>query len=55
VIKKAADKKARDDAKKGGATLQSTEAQPEAEPAFEPDAPEARSQHTAESVFGSRD
>ena len=55
MIKKAADKKARDDAKKGGATLQSTEAQPEAEPAFEPDAPEARSQHTAESVFGSRD
>ena len=55
VIKKAADKKAKDDAKKGGATLQTGEAQPAAEPAFEPDAPEARSQHTAESVFGSRD
>ena len=55
VIKKAADKKAKEDAKKGGATLQTGEAQPETEPAFEPDAPEARSQHTAESVFGSRD
>lgn len=52
LVKKAAEKKARDDAKKGGPALQPVEAEAEAapEPEIEEEAP--RSDHTAESVFG---
>ncbi len=55
VIKKAAEKKAREDARKGGATLQSADAEPAAEAEFEPEAAERRDHHTAESVFGPND
>jgi hypothetical protein len=53
IVKKAADKKAKEDAKNGGAALQSApEAEPE-EPEFVPDAVERRgAEPTAESVFG---
>ena len=55
LIRKAADKKARDDAKAGGPTLQAAAEAP-AEPEFVPDAAEPRrAQPTAESVFGPRD
>lgn len=55
IVRKAADKKARDDAKKGGAAIQPVEAEP-AEPEFVPDAPERRgAEPTAESVFGKQD
>ena len=54
LVKKAADKKARDDAKKGGATLQPVEAEP-VEEAFVPEARERpTAEPTAESVFGPR-
>jgi hypothetical protein len=58
LVRKAADKKARDDAKKGGgATLQAVDA-PE-EPVEEEFVPEARERRgaepTAASVFGSKD
>ena len=56
VVKKAAEKKAKDDAKRGGPTL---DAEPEAAaeaPVVEADEPDARDgAHTAESVFGSRE
>jgi hypothetical protein len=58
LIRKAADKKARDDAKSGGATLKSAVEVEEvpAEPEFVPEAAERRgAEPTAESVFGSRD
>jgi hypothetical protein len=58
IVKKAAEKKARDDAKKGGATLQPADAEPEApaEPEFVPEERVRRgAEPTAESVFGSRD
>ena len=55
IVKKAADKKAKDDAKNGGAALQSIQAEPE-EPEF---VPEERvrpgAEPTAESVFGRND
>jgi hypothetical protein len=55
VVRKAADKKAKDDAKNGGAALQSIQAEPE-EPEF---VPEERvrpgAEPTAESVFGKND
>ena len=55
IVKKAAEKKAKDDLKKGGGTIQPVE-QVEAEPEF---VPEARQRPTAEptaaSVFGSKD
>lgn len=52
VVRKAADKKAKDDAKKGGATLQPA-GQAEAEAEFTPDREERRGpEPTAESVFG---
>jgi hypothetical protein len=58
LIKKAAEKKARDDAKSGGATLAAAgqaETTP-AEPEFVPEEEERRdTSHTAESVFGPRD
>ncbi|MDZ4363673.1 DUF1013 domain-containing protein [Brevundimonas sp.] len=55
VVKKAADKKAKDDLKRGGPTIQEIEAEP-AEPEFVPDAVERRgAEPTAESVFGKRD
>lgn len=55
VVKKAADKKAKEDAKNGGAALQPVEAEP-AEPEFVPEARERRgAEPTAESVFGPRD
>jgi hypothetical protein len=57
LVKKAADKKAKDDAKRGGATLQSVDApvEPE-EPEFVPEERERRgAEPTAESVFGPRD
>jgi hypothetical protein len=55
VVRKAADKKAKDDAKNGGAALQPVEAEP-AEPEFVPEARERRgAEPTAESVFGKRD
>ena len=55
IVKKAADKKAKDDAKKGGATLQN-EAPVEAEPEFVPEERERRgAEPTAESVFGKQD
>ena len=55
IVRKAAEKKARDDAKRGGPTL---DAAPEVveEPAVEADEPDAyKGSHTAESVFGSRE
>jgi hypothetical protein len=58
LVRKAADKKAKDDAKKGGATLQPVEAPEaaEAEPEFVPEARERRgAEPTAESVFGKKD
>ena len=61
LVRKAAEKKAKDDAKKGGATLQPTDAEgtaPEeaAEPEFVPEARERRgAEPTAESVFGKKD
>jgi len=55
VIRKAAEKKAREDAKKGGATLEAAGPEAPAEPEFEPEAAEQREHHTAESVFGSDD
>ena len=58
LVKKAAEKKARDDAKSGGATLKSAAEVEEApaEPEFVPEAAERRgAEPTAESVFGSRD
>jgi len=55
LIRKAADKKAKDDLKKGGGTIQPVEAEP-AEPEFVPDAPERRTaEPTAASVFGTGD
>ena len=55
IVKKAADKKAKDDAKNGGGVLQAIEAEPE-EPEF---VPEERvrpgAEPTAESVFGKND
>ncbi|QBX37800.1 DUF1013 domain-containing protein [Brevundimonas sp. S30B] len=55
VVRKAADKKAKDDAKNGGAALQPVEAEP-SEPEFVPEARERRgAEPTAESVFGPRD
>jgi hypothetical protein len=57
LVRKAAEKKAKDDAKKGGATLQAVDAP--AEPVEEEFVPEARERRgaepTAASVFGSRD
>jgi len=54
IVKKAADKKAKDDLKKGGGTIQAVEETP-AEPEFVPDQPERRgAEPTAESVFGTR-
>lgn len=57
LIRKAADKKAKDDARKGGDALTpagEVEAQPEPEPEFTPEARERRgAEPTAESVFGS--
>ena len=56
LVKKAADKKAKDDAKKGGATLQAADAPETAEPEFVPEARERRgAEPTAESVFGKKD
>ncbi|NJC41835.1 hypothetical protein GGQ87_002130 [Brevundimonas alba] len=58
LVRKAADKKAKDDAKKGGATLQPVDAPEaaEAEPEFVPEARERRgAEPTAESVFGKKD
>lgn len=53
IIAKAAEKKNRDDAKKGGAALQPIEQEP-AEPEFVPEERERRTaEPTAESVFGS--
>ncbi|WP_339870753.1 cell cycle transcriptional regulator TrcR [uncultured Brevundimonas sp.] len=55
LVKKAADKKAKDDLKKGGATMQPVEAEP-AEPEFVPEARERRgAEPTAASVFGTKD
>ena len=58
LVRKAADKKAKDDAKKGGGTLApagEAEAQPEEEE-FTPEARERRgAEPTAESVFGKKD
>ena len=55
LVRKAADKKAKDDAKKGGATLQPVDETP-AEPEFVPEERERRgAEPTAASVFGSRD
>ena len=58
IVRKAAEKKARDDAKKGGATLQPADAAPEepAEPEFVPEERVRRgAEPTAESVFGRKD
>ena len=57
IVKKAADKKAKDDAKKGGATLQAVDAPVEpVEPEFVPEERERRgAEPTAESVFGKQD
>ena len=59
LVRKAAEKKARDDARKGGATLQpadGTETAEPVEPEFVPEARERRgAEPTAESVFGSKD
>lgn len=61
LVRKAAEKKARDDAKRGGPTLQPADgetAAPEepAEPEFVPEARERRgAEPTAESVFGKKD
>ena len=56
IVRKAADKKAKDDAKNGGATLQAAEPEPEV---LLPEEPEDDGRYvaepTAESVFGSRD
>lgn len=55
IVKKAADKKAKDDAKSGG-VLQPVEPEVEAEPEFVPEERERPgAEPTAESVFGSRD
>jgi hypothetical protein len=55
IVRKAADKKAKDDAKKGGPALQPVEAEP-AEPEFVPEERERRgAEPTAASVFGSRE
>ncbi|WP_417233108.1 DUF1013 domain-containing protein [Brevundimonas sp.] len=55
LVRKAADKKAKDDARKGGATIQPVEAEP-AEPEFVPEARERRgAEPTAASVFGPKD
>jgi hypothetical protein len=57
LVRKAAEKKAKDDAKKGGATLQAVDAPVEpVEEEFVPEARERRgAEPTAASVFGSRD
>ncbi|MFN3353542.1 MAG: DUF1013 domain-containing protein [Brevundimonas sp.] len=57
VVRKAAEKKAKDDAKNGGATLQPVGAEPEPEADVVEEEPDARSgpEPTAESVFGTRD
>ena len=56
LVRKAADKKAKDDAKKGGATLQPVDAPEPAEEEFVPEARERRgAEPTAASVFGSKD
>ena len=62
LVRKAAEKKAKDDAKKGGATLQPADASEAAapeeapEPEFVPEARERRgAEPTAESVFGKKD
>lgn len=56
LVKKAADKKAKDDAKKGGATLQPAAPTEPVEEEFVPEARERRgAEPTAESVFGSKD
>lgn len=56
VVKKAADKKARDDAKRGGPTLDAAPEAPAEEPVVETEEPDAyKGSHTAESVFGSRE
>jgi hypothetical protein len=55
VVRKAAEKKAREDAKAGGPTLAAEDVAP-AEPEFVPEAQERRgAEPTAESVFGPRD
>jgi hypothetical protein len=55
IVRKAADKKARDDARKGGGALQPIEAEP-AEPEFVPEEAQRRgAEPTAESVFGRRE
>jgi len=54
VVRKAAEKKAKDDAKNGGGTI--LPVAEEIEPEFVPEEPERdTAEHTAESVFGSRD
>ena len=57
LVKKAAEKKAKDDAKKGGATLQAVDAPVEpVEPEFVPEERERRgAEPTAASVFGTRE
>ena len=59
LVRKAAEKKARDDARKGGATLQPADGTETAEPVEPEFVPEARERRgavpTAESVFGSKD
>lgn len=56
IISKAAEKKNRDDLKKGGAALQPIEAEELAEPEFVPEERERRgAEPTAESVFGTGD
>ena len=55
LVSKAADKKNKDDLKKGGGTIQAVEAEP-AEPEFVPEERERRSaEPTAASVFGKQD
>lgn len=58
IVRKAADKKARDDARNGGATLQPVETEEEPEvllPADEAEDGYGDEEPTADSVFGSRD
>lgn len=56
VVRKAADKKARDDARRGGPTLDAEPEAPAEEPVVETEEADAYAgDHTAESVFGSRE